>query len=172
MITACLDREDYIGCLGGLYSLNGLLPSEYRVRVSTEEYDELTKVSCYMICKHCSKEFKDTEVTIRHLMLPHMDSVLAGKKYDDVWFCPECKKKSRVEDTEYKQEKINPGSYLHVLPDPPKREDGLMDRRYFKRNMQLWVWSCMGELEERCGKLRHDFLNREENMIEEITDEV
>ena len=58
------------------------------------------------------------------------------------------------------------------MPEPPKREDGLMSRKNYHKNMEIWTWTFMGELEERCGKLRHDFLNREEGMLEEITDEV
>jgi len=171
MISSCLDREDYIGSMGGLYSLNALLPAEYRVKVSTEEFNELTKVSCYMICKHCSKEFKDVEIKISNLLKPYLFNCLTREKYEKVWRCPGCKKESKLKDTEFKQEKIGTYNYLHVMPEPPKREDGLMDRRYFKKNMQIWVWTFMGELEERCGKLRHDFLNREDSMLEEITDE-
>ena len=171
LITSCLEQRNYVGCMGGLYSLNALLPTEYRVTVSTEEFDKLTKTNLFMICKHCSKEFKNTEIKMSDSLLPYIIQCIRQKKYEKVWFCPGCKKQSSLKDTEMKQEKIGNYNYLHVMPDPPKREDGLMDRRYFKKNMQIWVWTFMGELEERCGKLRHDFMNREENMIEEITDE-
>jgi len=171
MISSCLDREDYIGCMGGLYSLNALLPAEYRVKVSTEEFDELTKVSCFMVCGHCSKEFKNTEIKIFDLLLPYDIQCITWQKTEKVWICSGCKNDNRLKDTEIKQEKIATYNYLHVMPEPPKREDGLMSRKNYRRSMEIWVWTFMGELEERCGKLRHDFMNRDDSMLEEITDE-
>jgi len=172
LITSCLEQKNYVGCMGGLYSLNGLLPTEYRVIVSTEEFDKLTKTNLLMICKHCSKEFKDNEVKIKDLLLPDIISCITRTKTEKVWFCPGCKMDNKLTNTIMKKEKLASYSYFHVMPEPPIRHDGLLDRREFHRNMEIWVWSFMGELEERCGKLRHDFLNREDNMIEEITDEV
>jgi len=157
--------------MGGLYSLNALLPVEYRVTVSTEEFDKLTKTNLFMICKHCSKESKDNEVKIIDSLLPYDIACIKRETTEKVWFCPGCKKSNKLANTVMKKEKIATYNYLHVMPEPPKRHDGLMDRRDYHRGMEIWTWTFMGELEERCGKLRHDFLNREESMIEEITDE-
>ena len=171
MITACIEREDYAGAIGGIYALNGLLPEDYRVRVSTEEFNEITKTNISIKCKHCSEEFDFYKIKVWDMLLRLIPSLLRNTKYEKTWNCPKCEKPNRLIDSEMKQTKISPNVYLHVMPEPLKREQGVLGRTAYHNSMVNWVWTFMGELEERCGKLRHDFLNRDEGMLEEITDE-
>lgn len=171
LIISCLEQDNYSGAIGGLYALNALLPEEYRVKVSTDEYDRLIKTDIFIKCKHCFNEFDFYKIRVFNLNLTNLEMMISGKKYEKVWICPDCKKDNRLISSEMKKTQISTNTFLHVMPDPPNREMGIQGRTEYHNAMNIWTWTFLGELEERCGKLRHDFLNREENVLEEITDE-
>ena len=105
--------KNYESCLGSLFTLNGMLPQEYRVTISNEQYLEKTKEILIVVCTDCGKETEREKIPIRHLMLPMLDSILAKKKYDDFWFCPGCKVRNKLIETEMiLNKRVDPANVL------------------------------------------------------------
>ena len=47
-------------------------------------------------------------------------------------------------------------TFLGVVPEPPTRTNGLMDRMRFNIEIERWGWLILGELEFKMGKFRDD----------------
>ncbi len=50
-----------------------------------------------------------------------------------------------------------------VVPEPPTRTNGLMDRMKFNIEIDRWGWLTLGELEYKMGKFRDDNWKRGDN---------
>lgn len=59
-----------------------------------------------------------------------------------------------------KQTKLQPGGFLHVVPEPPTRQGGVTDRSDYHNKVSQWVWTFVKEIEERCGEERKAFMSR------------
>lgn len=171
MVTSHLERRDYTGCFGSLYAMNGILDPEWRVQVSTEEYNRLTKQDIFVKCKGCTKDINYNLIKIHNLLLQPITSFISGHNYEKVWICPKCKIDNKLSCTEMKQTEIQPGGFLHVVPEPPRREEGVMDRTEYHNRVSQWVWTFVKEIEERCGEERKAYLNREDSMLDIPEDE-
>ncbi len=153
--------KSYESCLGSLFALNGMLPADYRVTISDQDYLDKTKEVLIVVCTDCKKETDRDEVAVRHLMLPHLDSILAGQKYDDFWFCPKCNIRNKLSKTEMILNKRVDPAFNQVMPKPPTRHDGLLDRAKYHSKFTLWFWTCMGEIIAQMAKFRDDNWTKE-----------
>ena len=170
MITSHLKERDYTGCFGSLYAMNGILDPEFRVKVSTEEYNQLVKQDITVKCRHCGIDIDFVKIKVYDLILQTHSALLAGSKSEKCWVCTGCKKDNLLSTTEMKQTKLQPGGFLHVVPEPPTRDGGVTDRSDYHNKVSQWVWTFVKEIEERCGEERKAFLNREE-MLDNISNE-
>lgn len=50
--------------------------------------------------------------------------------------------------------------FLKVVPKPPERKDGLMDRATYHNKISVWFWTFIDEIEERLGQFRDDNWSR------------
>lgn len=169
-VSSHLRERDYTGCFGSLYAMNGILDEEFRVKISTEEYDALVKQDITITCKSCTETIDFLKIKIHNLLVPYHNKLLSGNQYQKIWICPKCKKDNPLSSTAMKQTKLQPGGFLHLVPEPPTREGGVTDRTDYHNKVSQWVWTFVKEIEERCGEERKAYLNRDERG-DEVSDE-
>ncbi len=153
--------KNYESCLGSLFTLNGMLPEEYRVNISDEDYNKATAEQLLVVCPGCAKESDRLKIKVKHLLLPYLDSVLHGDKYDDFWICSGCKTMHRLSDTDMIQDRRKDPGFYQVSPVPPMKHDGLLDRRKYHAKFTLWFWTYIGEVIAQMAKFRDDNWTKE-----------
>ena len=156
-----IENERYDSAVGSLFAFNGCLPEEYRVKVSTLEYDQLTKEKLVAKCPYCDEEIEVRNIKIELLLNPLVIDVFTNKQYDKIWNCSKCNHMNRLLDTEMKNYQLEEPSFLGVVPKPPERKDNLMDRKSFSIRYQNWCWKFLDELEVRAAKFRRDYAPKE-----------
>lgn len=151
-----LKSNNYLSCLGSLKSLNALLPDEYRVTMNNVKYNEESKINFVYVCKHCKEETDGLHVKPFDYNLDPLESLTSKKSTIKVWKCKSCMELNNMEHTDIIKNSLLEPSFLHVVPLPPTRKDGLLGRSEFKRQFLAWAWNMLNELEERMAKFRDD----------------
>ena len=168
--VSALKRKDYDNMHGALGGLNGLLPEEYRVIISTGKYEELTKTDIEYECSVCTirnnkpVEIPKEELTIFVQYPNSMQRLLFGGSSEKVWQCPKCQTIHRLSDTNISETKLQNPYFLGVVPDPPEKKVGLIDHLRFDIMVKQWAWQMMNELEHKMAKFRDDNWSRGEEM--------
>ena len=155
-IMAALKRKDYKMMHGSLNALNALLPPEYRVMVSSIEYEKLAKIDITYQCNSCSQEFEKEQVHVFELMPNALEGLIYSTTPEKVWVCEKCKTTNKLKQTTISQIKLQNPTYFGVVPDPPERKDGLMEKRKFELHTETWCLTYLGELEMKMAKFRDD----------------
>lgn len=155
-VISSLKSRNYSACFGSLYALNGLLPVEYRVKISSIDYEEKTRQDIFVICKFCKIELDFKTIKVFDLLLPLVNSVLSANTHERIWVCTACNKNNRLEQTDMKQKILSEPYFLRIVPKPPQRKDGLMDRSTYHSKIAVWIWTFLDELEERMAQFRDD----------------
>jgi hypothetical protein len=155
-----IKSEHYDSAFGALYSLNALLPEEYKVKISSIEYEEATKQDLKTICNNCKEKIDYKQIKVFDLLLPLLNNMITGKTYERVWLCPLCKNSNKLEKTEFIQEVLQEPCLLKCVPKPPERKDGLLDRNSYDRKVTRWLWNMLSELEGRMSAFREANWNK------------
>jgi len=150
---------------GSLYSWNSLLPKyehedgtpKYRVVVSDLLYTKETEVSVVAICNHCKESIDYNKLIIINSVTSLLVQILSGKKTSKIWSCPKCGMENSLHETIISESKIQEPYFLGIVPQPPKRKDGLQDRGSYARKVTQWAWNFVVELEEASGRFREDY---------------
>lgn len=166
-VLQSLNQQNYDNCFGALYALNGLLPEQYRVKISSIEYNKLTQQDIVAKCGKCEKETDFKSVQIQTILAPLVVGVVTGEQYYKVWVCPECKFENKLTKTIMIQKTLQEPYFLRVVPKPPQRKDGLYDRSSYHRKVVQWVWNMLDELEERMAQFRDDNWNRTDDLYKD-----
>jgi len=151
-----LKGNRYDACLGALHALNGMLPKEYRVTISTLDYNIMMKEGLFATCKFCTQESDFRTVKTFELVLPFVNSVIATQAKEKIWLCSHCQKENRTGETMFTNKIFKKPYYLRVVPDPPTRKDGMMGRTQFHMQFSSWFWTTLGELEAQLAQFRDD----------------
>lgn len=159
-VIGALKKKYYNVMHGGLVALNALLPDEYRVIISTSQYNQLTKTDTVYPCTHCKEEILKEDVRIFLLPPSSVESLLYGATPSKVWGCPKCAQINKLQLTDISREHLRNPSFLGIVPDPPERKGGLMNRMNFHIETERWVWLHLGELEAKMAKFRDDNWNK------------
>lgn len=180
-VLAGLESEKYDKVIGELYALNALLPEEYRVTIDTEEYNEKIKNNIQASCNFCTSTVQDSEgkditkptttdynkLKIMNILLPEFEAFVCGSKYVKVWQCPKCKKDNRLDNTHFEQIVLKQPYFLRVVPEPPQRNLGLVDRPTYKQKFEQWARTLLAELEAEAGRFRKDYKPKSEDNLGE-----
>ena len=166
------------------YAYNALLPLDYQIRISTKEYNKITREDVYVECENCQEIDPDNEnekavmrqtrilykdLIIREKLLSSFESSLFEKDHIKVWKCPKCKKESNLEKTKFTQKVRKKPYYLKVVPEPPQRRDGIMDNKTYHRKISQWAGNFLAELAHQESKFREDYVPKDnEGESEEI----
>lgn len=85
-----------------------------------------------------------------------LEQTIIRSKYKNVWVCSACQKDNNTNTTEFTKAFLPNPYYLGVVPDPPERKDGILDRHTYHKKIEKWCWTMIGELEFKAAKYRDD----------------
>ena len=161
-----LKSGQYDNCFGSLYALNGLLPEEYRVQISTKDYEEKTALDIKVICPKCEAETEYKKIKVFDKLFLGLYSLILNKRLEKVWTCTACGQDIRISQTPMTQPKLKEPWFVKTVPKPPLRKDGLHDRSTYHIKICQWVWSFLDELEAQMAKFRDDNWHKGGEMFE------
>ena len=156
-VVTALESFKYTAALGSLNNFNACLPREYQVKVSTDLYNQ--KLEDEKLLVHCTKCGAD--VDFRHVrkelvLCDPMEEMITKKKHKSVWRCSACNTQNLTNTSEFTKANLPNPYYIGVVPDPPERKDGILDRHEYHRKIERWCWIMLGELEFMAAKFRDD----------------
>ena len=155
-----LKAGNYNNLIGELKATNALLPEEFRIKISTEQYEEKIKTKIIIRCPECETETNRDSIKPYDRLLSTLDAILTKKKTIKVWKCPECNKINSLSSKDMTQETLPQPCYFRIIPEPPKRENNLTDRQAFESNFKAWAWLFVHELEKSIADYREKYLQR------------
>ena len=179
-----ISKENFASAMGSLQVLNALLPIEYRVRISGEEYHRLAKTKTYKKCLHCEEESEDEITHVKEILTNSMSSFLLDAKSERLWYCPKCNEWNNIINTPRINQVLDSTMVFGVVPEPPTREAGvasinpikdesgrfLSNEKRFNFQMKDWLWKFDREIEERIAQYRDDNWQKEQAMNESEVD--
>lgn len=180
-VIGSIRSQSYDNVFGALYALNALLPEEpiveetgnpkYRVVVSDIDYRNLTKPTVKCRCYHCSRDSLYDDVKVFDMLLPLDLQTTIGKKYQKSWFCPLCNKVCKIRPDDFSESSVKEPSFIGVVPKPPRRQEGLMDRSSYHRKVTQWAWTMLDELENKMAQFRDDNWTKKDSFDGDEVDE-
>ena len=154
---------------GSLAGINALLPLEYQVIISTSEYEQLVKTEVTYLCYYCEVQNDKQDIEIFDLQPNSIQTLVHGKMINKVWYCTKCKRVNMLNKTFISQTILQNPTFLGIVPEPPTRKNGLMDKLKFNIEIERWAWLCLSELEFKMAKFRDDNWNKgDDELIGEI----
>lgn len=153
-----LKSEKYPMVFGSLFALNALLPEEYRVHISTPEYEKTIKEKERLMakCKHCPVQTENKDLNAIEVLQTFASVTITGQVNEKIWICTACHKENILGETAFVQEKLLNPSFIKVVPEPPQRHEGLMARNTYHKMITMWVWQLLCEVEEQMAEFRDD----------------
>ena len=155
-----LHSKNWSAMHGALNGINSLLPMEYQVVISSTDYDQLAKTEITYGCNKCSEAIDKSDVQVFELIPDSMQTLLNGRMFNKVWNCIKCHSTNMLNNTAISQTILQNPTFLGVVPDPPQRKNGLMDRMKFNIEIERWGWLVLNEEEFKMAKFRDDNWNK------------
>ena len=115
-------------------------------------------------CKHCDEDIDYRTIKNIDVLCDSKEQFITGQHTKKVWICSLCNKENLTKQSEFIKAKLPNPYYLGVVPDPPKRKDGILDRFVFVKKIEHWCWNMLGELEFAAAKFRDDSWQRAMNL--------
>lgn len=169
LATTELNEKNYSRAYGACYAINAVLPKKYQIRISTEEYEEVMRTSVIVICGNCDKEINRRDIEIAEVTLSTIQSLITNQVVEQIWVCLSCGHNNRLDTTRMKQTKLTQPHFKQVVPEPPKRRDGLNSRMGHHNKAEQWVWLILEELEYALATYREDYTKEHKDEFEENT---
>ncbi len=163
-----LQTKNWSAMHGALNGINSLLPVEYQVVISTQDHEQLAKTEITYACGSCSEAIDKSNVQVFELMPDSMQSLLHGRMFNKVWNCIKCNSTNMLNTTAISQTMLQNPTYLGIVPDPPERKNGLMDRMKFNIEIERWGWLLLNEEEFKMAKFRDDNWNKGDEEMGDI----
>ena len=181
-----LKNSDFTKAFGALYDVNAMLPKDYQVRISDIEYNDLIKQDTLLLCPFCSTncqhcqeidkganctaEIKRSEVKIKRVETSFTIKLLSDKKTDLRWNCPKCENSFRLSTTKKFQTKLAEPYFLQVVPNPPARKDGIINRKQYPKLVKRWLLMFQTELQHQMSNFRINYQPKDTQSEEEVMD--
>lgn len=181
-IIDSIDSGKILNAIGSLYATNGMLPKEHQIIIDDDLYNEKIKQTTIAKCNHCKSEYprlddktkteeRPTEhnfhdVRVYTIMIPLLASYVSGNEYDKVWKCSKCNKVNRLTRTKFIKTALQKPYFLQVMPNPPSRKDGLIDRQTYFKKIRKWAWSFLDELEYQMGEYRRNYVPKNSEFVD------
>ena len=163
-----LQTKNWSAMHGALNGINSLLPVDYQVVISTQDHEQLAKTEITYACGSCSESIDKSNVQVFELMPDSMQSLLHGRTFNKVWNCIKCHSTNMLNTTAISQTMLQNPTYLGIVPDPPERKNGLMDRMKFNIEIERWGWLLLNEEEFKMAKFRDDNWNKGDEEMGDI----
>lgn len=156
-IVTALEAEKYTAALGSLNNFNACLPKEYQVKVSTDLYNEKLQDEKLLVrCNHCSENIDYRTIKKMVIVCTPIEQLITSSSTKSVWLCSLCNGENLTTRSEFIRAKLPNPYYLGIVPDPPERKDGILDRVTYHRKIEHWAWTMLGELEFKAAQFRDD----------------
>ena len=156
-IVTALEAKKYTAALGSLNNFNACLPKEYQVQVSDELYKQKLEDEKLLVhCSYCNEDIDYKTVKLIKVLCNPVEQLITGTDNKSIWICTLCKHENLTARSEFIKAKLPNPYYLGVVPDPPKRTDGILDRFTYHKKIETWAWTMLGELEFKAAKFRDD----------------
>lgn len=153
----CIQYHNYPGMVAAINEMNALLPDEYRVKVDTKEYKELEREDLTVICTACKAETTPNKLVVFSMMIPITINHYGKPVLEEVWSCTKCKATNNLTKTRMiRKIKVKP-YYNKIMPDPPIRKDGILDRAHYHNELVAWFFDALEELDHQLGKYRAEY---------------
>ena len=163
-----LKHKNYNVMHGSLNGINALLPVDYQVIISSIEYDQLAKTEITYQCNSCQEHIDKSKVYVFDLIPNSIEALVHGRTPNKVWKCVNCKHTNMLSSTSISQTILQNPTFLGIVPDPPQRKDGLMDRMKFNIEIERWAWLVLNELEFKMAKFSDDNWNKGDEEMGDI----
>jgi|APSaa5957512535_1039671.scaffolds.fasta_scaffold14620_5 hypothetical protein len=157
---------DHRGAWGSLFSINALLPNQYRIIIDDEKFAEESKTNFLYTCNFCIEKTDRTALTIYLEDVGATEFLLTNEETVKVWDCIKCNETNILSETNIIKDELALPSYIHAVPSPPKRLNGLLGRGKYRKEFTAWAWNFLHELEERMGQFRDDNWSKDEEYKE------
>ena len=161
-----LNARNYSNCVGSLYAMNSLLPKEYRVQISTPEFEGKIKQDVKAHCTGCKTETDYSKIHFFNLVLPFFDYVISRQRTTKAWLCDRCGCTNRLSLTKITKTILQEPYHLTLVPRPPIRKTGIRDRNKYHEEFTQWVWRMANEVEERLAQFRDDNWHKSNEMMD------
>lgn len=165
----CRDMHNWSGMILALYAMNALLPDEYRIKINTQEYNDLVEAKIGYICGTCKAEIPESMVKVKTAIAPLLVSYISSSETKNYWVCHKCNAENLMSRTKLIKETLAKPSYLKVVTDPPERKRGIQDRRSYQTEMTKWSGIFFQELEHQLGLYRAEYINEMDSMEGEMS---
>lgn len=165
---ASFNGRKYPNCYFAVYTLNGLLPEKYRVKVSTQEYEKLTHLDIKVKCPRCEDEHDYHQIKQFDILLPLDGQIILQRPRQKVWVCSHCRQLNKISGDYMIQPKLAEPHFLKVIPAVPIRRQGLADRTRYHNVFSTWFGLAMKEIEAQIANFRDDNWNKGDNEMFEI----
>lgn len=157
-----IEDTNWTEALGALYAINACLPEEYRVIISNQKYDELTKEDLIAYCNKCKEYTNRNMIKIISVLTSPLEQLITNETTRKMWFCPQCKQENRLVDTNMEQTILAQPYYIGVIKLPPSRTDDIVSHLTYDRVMERWCWTMLTELEQKMAQYREDNWKKED----------
>ena len=146
-----LERKNYPICVTAIRCMNALLPSEYRVRISTEQYEQAELPTIILICTKCKTEIELSKAN-RFKQPSSFSPELTW-----FWKCSMCKEVMELEAADkIKKIKKNP-TFHKIAPDPPPIIPQFGEKGKQIVEFLAWFNVIMPELENQVSLYRTEY---------------
>jgi len=166
VLSGITDRN-YAKTIRHLRCYNAALPKEYQIIIDTELYNEKVKENTVAVCCHCSEHTDQKDIEIISILLDSVERLLQGRKYENVWICPKCKKDNRQAETAFIRSVRQQPYYLRVVPESPTKNIGIAARITFDPEFEAWASNFLEELEQAAAKFRQEYRPKDHSEIDE-----
>ena len=180
-----IKNENWNALFGALFDINAMLPKDkdrnYQIEISDTKYNNAIKQDLIYICKTCSEnckhctsgegeckaEIKKNMVKIEDVKTDMLVSVLTNNQTERIWICPKCNQSNLLSNTKIIQTVLKEPYFLQIVPNPPSRKDGMMDRRNYPKIVTRWALNFMNELSYQMSRYRLEYKPKEQDDLSE-----
>lgn len=152
-----IKEHNYSAAVGAINEMIALFPDEYRIEINTAKYNELIRERLAVVCGNCKAEINRRAVQIIQLLVTPVKALITDNEVEDVWICPKCHKDNKLQNTQIIKEQQALPFYHKLIPEPPGRRGGLVDRRDYHKEMTKWFYGALEEVDHQLGKLRAEY---------------
>ena len=166
-----IKNRDYNSLFGALFDINAMLPKDkernYQIEISDKKYNELIKQDTIYQCSKCSTETPKNQVTLKQIENSSFIRTLTNKNKEIIWDCPKCHESNILHQTKIIQTVLKEPFFLQVIPSPPTRKDGILDRREYDKRVKRWAMLFMNELSYQMSRYRIEYVAKDSEKLEE-----
>lgn len=158
------DIHDYTKTLISWSAMNALLPKEFKVEIDSDKFNNLMAEQKAIKCDKCKEENEFQKITIQNILLSPLDNMLTNKTHEKMWRCLKCDYENIFNQKQINLIKFEEPFYTGIIPDPPERHFGLVDRSTYIHRFQIWFQRALDEIEFKIGKYRAEYMAQMETI--------